>query len=134
MRVPTVKSILICDQIIDDAITRKKTLVGIFERLFAHQFPVQHGMLGIFFQVTEAAGDFDFSMELADLDQEHVMGVAELPRARIDNAAGVSSFALSFQGLRFDHPGTYEFRLWCNKELIGQLPLQVVQLPSGATQ
>lgn len=131
MKLPTLKSIIICDQIIDDVVTRKKTLVGIFERIFAPQFPMQHGAMGIFFQLTGATGDFDFSMELADLHEDRVLGVAELPRARMENAAVISSFALVFQGLRFDHPGTYEFRLWCNKELIGQLPLNVIQVQAG---
>ena len=127
MNLPSLKSILICDQIIDDVVTRKKTLVGIFERIIAKQFPVNHGTMGIFFQVTDVAGEFDFAMELADLSEDKVLGVAELPRARLDNAAVTSSFALMFQGLRFDHPGTYEFR-WCNKELLGQMPLYVNQM------
>jgi len=128
MRRPILKSILICDQIIEDIVTRKKTLVGVFERLISPTFPIHHGNLGVFFQIVDAEGEYNFSLELADVENNITMGVAHLPTAKVESPVQVSNFALMFQGLRFEHPGVHEFRLWVGNELIGQHALNVLQV------
>lgn len=132
MRKPVLKSILVCDQIIEDVVTRKKTLVGVFERVMSPTFPIHHGALGVFFQISDAEGEYQFSLELADVAHNKTMGVAQLPPTQIDSPVQVSNFALMFQGLRFENPGLHEFRLWVGSELIGQHALSVVQIEGVA--
>lgn len=132
MRRPTLKSMLVCDQIIEDVVTRKKTLVGLFERIAAPEFPTIHGSMGVFFQISDAEGPYEFAVELASIESNETLGVAKLPPAKIPSAAHTSNFALMFSGIKFERPGMHEFRLWCNGQVLGQHVLQVVQFTPPA--
>jgi len=39
---PSVQAFLVCDQVIEDSLTKKKSLIGIFTHLQAVVFPFQH--------------------------------------------------------------------------------------------
>ncbi|MFI5224022.1 MAG: DUF6941 family protein, partial [Nitrospirales bacterium] len=39
---PSVQAFLVCDQVIEDSVTKKKCLIGLFTHLQAVSFPFQH--------------------------------------------------------------------------------------------
>ena len=51
-------SLLMCDTIIEDKHTGKKTLVGLFDRVHARRFPCVHPFMCVFVSLTGARGRF----------------------------------------------------------------------------
>ena len=46
---PSVQAFLVCDQVIEDSVTKKKSLIGLFTHLQAVSFPFQHSQMGLYF-------------------------------------------------------------------------------------
>jgi hypothetical protein len=51
---PSVQAFLVCDQVIEDSVTKKKSLIGLFTHLQAVSFPFQHSQMGLYFCLTDA--------------------------------------------------------------------------------
>ena len=43
---PSVQAFLVCDHVIEDSVTKKKSLIGLFTHLQAVSFPFQHSQMG----------------------------------------------------------------------------------------
>ena len=80
---PVVKAFLICDQIIHDAQTGKKSLIGVFHELRADRFPATHPTLWIYANLTDARGKYDFEIRLFDVSHNQVMGKGTPPTIEI---------------------------------------------------
>jgi len=57
---PSVQAFLVCDQVIEDSVTKKKSLIGLFTHLQAMSFPFQHQQMGLYFCLTDAEGNYQF--------------------------------------------------------------------------
>src|SRR5436305_596684 len=55
---PVPMAIVICDQIIEDRLTGKKTLVGLFNSIAARSFPCTHATMSVFVSLTEGRGKY----------------------------------------------------------------------------
>ena len=75
---PSVQAFLVCDTIIVDQLTGKKSLIGTFTHLWAPQFPCQHPQMGVYFCFTDAEGTYEFELRLIFLDEDKVIGKASL--------------------------------------------------------
>src|SRR5216684_1838861 len=49
-------AIVICDQIIEDKLTNKKSLIGIFNQIGTGHFPCRHPQVCVFVSLTEGQG------------------------------------------------------------------------------
>ena len=54
---PIVLTFLACDDVITDAATQKKTIVGCFGDIFAVSYPVLYHRLALFAELTNGHGD-----------------------------------------------------------------------------
>ncbi len=131
---PTPKSnaMLICDYVLTEQGTHKKSLIGIFENIGAATFPCVHHSLCVYIKLTEANGTYKFRLELVNLKTNVLAGKAEIPQEIvIDHPLKIHELVFNLQGLRFDQAGEYEFRIYANDRIFGQKMFSVTALRSG---
>lgn len=124
---PSVNAFLVCDSIIEDSLSRKKSLIGIFTHLQGTVFPLHHGQLCLYFCITDAEGQYQFDLALVYLNTEQVVAKAQLPPVQILDRFQISDFGVTLSPLIFPCPGRYEFRLFANAQLLAQKDFNVTQ-------
>ena len=130
---PSIQAFLVSDQVIEDSVTRKKSLIGLFTHLQAVSFPFQHQQMGLYFCLTDAEGAYQFDIELIYLNTEQLVCRATLPRIVIGDSLQISDFGINIPSLIFPAPGRYEFRLRMEGHLIAQKDFNVMLLSTHQT-
>lgn len=119
--VPKANAMLICDYVITEHETGKKSLIGIFETINASQFPVIHHAMSVYVKLTDANGSYRFQLDLVDLQNDQVLTKCEIPNElKISNPLKSSELVFNLHGLKFPHSGEYEFRIFANDRIFGQ--------------
>ena len=116
--VPKVNSFLLCDYIIQEHKTGKKSLIGIFHNIVAGRFPFAHPSMFIYANLSDAAGKYDFTIRLIDVNSRKVIGSGRLPAIQIGDRLKPVEIAMNIRQLVFPNPGKYEFQLEANGELV----------------
>lgn len=112
---------LICDYVITEHETGKKSLIGVFETISAKQFPVVHHSLSVYVKLTDANGTYLFQLDLIDLQNNAVLNQCQIPNEiKISNPLKTSELVFKLHGLKFPHVGDYEFRIYANGRVFGQ--------------
>jgi hypothetical protein len=126
---PVANAVLICDKVITEEGTKKKSLIGIFENIGSSKFPCVHYFLSVYVKLTDAMGNYKFSIELVDLDKGKVLNRADIPQ-QVDIPDPLRTHELVFNmgGLRFPAAGKYEFRVLANGEAFGQKTFLVEEI------
>ncbi len=130
---PSVQAFLVCDQVIEDSLTKKKSLIGIFTHLQTVAFPFQHQQTGLYFCLTDAEGTYSFDIDLIYLNNEQPICRATLSNIVIDDRLQITDFGINIPSLIFPAPGRYEFRLRMEGHLIAQKDFNVMQMTSPQT-
>jgi hypothetical protein len=125
---PSVQAFLVCDCIIEDSLTKKKSLIGIFTHLQALSFPFQHPQLGLYFCMTDAEGTYHFDIDLVYVNTDQLVCRASLPHIAIGDRLQISDIGINVPALVFPAPGRYEFRLRMEGHVIAQKDFHVIQL------
>ena len=126
---PVVKAFLICDYVIHEQETNKKSCIGIFHQINAPSFPCRHGQLSIYANITNALGDYAFRLSLVHLRDEKEIGSGATPSLKIPDKLQTAELAFRLQNIVFPQEGKYEFRLHANDRLIAQKEVAVI--PTG---
>jgi hypothetical protein len=130
---PVMNAMLTCDKVITEAGTGKKSLIGIFESINAGSFPCVHSALSVYIKLTNALGQYRFHMNLSDLENDTVIGSGEIPdEVVIRDPLDIHELIFDLRGLKFAHPGRYEFQLFANNEIIGQKAFMVNEIKGPA--
>ena len=117
---PILLSVIICDQVITDLITRKNTLVGVFDNINAIQFPARHAWLAIFCQLTNGRGRVPITVRLVDVgDSDTVLGEFKVEESFKDPRE-VRNLRLDIGGTVFPHEGEYRFQIYADEEFLGE--------------
>ena len=127
---PSVQAFLVCDCVIEDSATRKKSLIGIFTHLRSASFPFQHQQLGVYFCLTDAEGTYQFEIDLFFLNTNQLVCRATLPHIDIGDRLQISDFGINIPIIVFPAPGRYEFRLRIGHTIIAQKDFNVIDLPA----
>src|SRR3989338_11527853 len=119
--VPKTNAMLICDYVITEQGTNKKSLIGIFENITAPQFPMTHYSLSVYVKLTDAQGDYQFRLELVDLKTNGVLAQCALPQSvHIGNPLETRELVFNLRGLKFSQAGQCEFQIYANDHIFGQ--------------
>ncbi len=129
---PSVQAFLVCDCVIEDSLSKKKSLIGIFTHLQALSFPFQHQQLGLYFCMTDAEGTYHFDIDLVYVTIDQLVCRAALPRIVIGDRLQITDFGINIPALVFPTPGRYEFRLRMDGHVIAQKDFNVIQLSAQA--
>jgi hypothetical protein len=124
---------LIADTGAVDPTTQKKTLVGIFDRIFSSSFPMQRPLM-LYFRITDGAGLYPIKIQLLQLAAEGRI-VAEIDgELRLASRMHSVDFLIPTPPLPFPDPGRYEFRLLASDMHVGGVCLDLVLLKPSTTQ
>ena len=127
---PSVQAFLVCDCVIEDSLTKKKSLIGLFTHLQSVTFPFQHHQLGLYFCMTDAEGTYRVEIDLMFVNTDQLVCRASLPDIVIDDRLQIADFGINIPALLFPSPGRYEFRLRVNNRVLAQKDFNVIQLPT----
>jgi len=124
---PTGLAIIVCDQIIEDKLTHKKSLIGIFNQIATGKFPCQHGRLAVFVSLTEGRGVSAARLRIAHEESGHV--VAEVNgQIQFPDIHAVLELNFDMVGLVFPQAGMYSIEFYCDDALVLERRFHVVQL------
>ena len=129
---PSLQAIVVCDTIIEDRNTGKKSLIGIFTHLASKAFPCNYPSMSIYFCITDAAGTYTFMLRLIHLDQDKQIAEGTLPPIEIKDRLQIVDYGITMLRVQFQVPGRYDFRLFANDEFIGNKDFVVIQAKQSA--
>ena len=125
--VPQAKAVLLADQILVEAGSNKKSLIGLYTQLYAPRMPMRR-QLQFFVEITGAMGEYDFTLELVHLEKDKI--VARGAMEKVVAADRLASIEMVIRlPARFREFGSYEFRLLCGSELIATRVLRIREAP-----
>lgn len=116
---PVPIAFLLCDAVITDATTGKKTLVGVFRRIWSTQFPANHPSCALYFLGGDAEGEFQISVQYVKEDTQEVL--AEAKATLRNETRGALEFSIGLPPIPIPGPGAYEFRLFMNEQYVHRI-------------
>ncbi len=122
---PFVVAVIICDTVIVDKATEKKTLVGIFDRVNCPSLPWAQPM-GLYARMTDAEGRYAFKVAVLHLESNTVVGNLQTPEIEIKDRLAFMDLALNLPPVPFKAAGRYEFQIYANDIFIARATIQVV--------
>jgi hypothetical protein len=124
---PVAKAFIVCDYVIHEQDTNKKSCIGIFQHITSPRFPCRHGQLAIYTSIVDALGEYRFRLTLAHLKDGREIGAGETPALRIPDRLQTAELAFRLQNLVFPEAGKYEFTLYANDDAIARRTIAVLQ-------
>lgn len=112
-------AMIICDQIITEAGTNKKLLIGTFNNLFSHSFPCVHPAICVFVVLTNGQGRHVPKLRVVNQDVgQKLFEVALTSGVEFENPLHSVEVAFKLANVPFPIPGVHGMELWCNDELV----------------
>jgi len=128
--VPSVVAMLVCDHVITEVGTNKKSLIGVFENFFSTQFPAVLARISVYVKLADAFGKYQFKLRLVRLKDESL--VAEIGiDAEVKDSSHYSELALNMGNLPLPAPGKYEFQLYANDVYLHRITMQASLVQGG---
>lgn len=126
---PKINAMLLCDNIITEVGTNKKSLIGIFENIAASVFPCQHYKLSVYIKFTSAQGKYNFRLELVDASNNKIIETGEDLELNVSDKLGSYELTFNRMGLKFEQEGKYEFRIFADNRIFGSKTFSVIKNP-----
>jgi hypothetical protein len=126
---PSLLAMVIADFIWKDPGTGKRTILGCFSVIHAHQFPAVHPVMGVYCAVNGARGKVTFRLCMVDVDEE-VDPLFEVQSEGVfDDPRAVGEIDFHGGNIIFPHAGEYRVQLHANGQLLGERRVVVVSIP-----
>jgi len=122
--VPSLISFLVCDQVIDDKLSNKKSAIGIFNTILVPNLPAMIHRMAILASLTEISGRVELELRLVrDSDNTVVFS----GKGSVDAPDPLATVDLLFamQGIQIPEGGQYAFELLGRGEILGRRRFQV---------
>lgn len=125
-RPPVVKSFLIADTVIQDRLSGKWSIIGVFDRVMSGAFPVFHP-IALYLKLGDTEGRYKIKVELRDANDRQV---ALIEGNQIDVKAPIQTVELGLRmpPIPLERPGKYQFQLHVNGDFVASAPLEVLQV------
>jgi hypothetical protein len=125
--IPTLLAFIVCDTVIQDAATQKRTLVGVFDQVQSPSAPFPLNSLGLYAKLVEGSGSYEIRVRLVNLkDESPVMEIKAA--AQWNNADVPMELGFNFAGIPIGKFGVYEFQLYANDVFLGRALLTAKEL------
>ncbi len=110
---PTVLAFIICDTIIDDKVTNKKSLIGLSSNFNTTNFPCTLPVINVYVSLTGGHGEYQCSLScMKDDGSNEILRLSGLMKFETPLAIVESIFSL--RGVSFPDAGIYRFEFSCN--------------------
>ena len=131
---PQCLCLLLCDQVIEDKRTNKKSLIGTFNDILTMQTPVRYPLMSLFLSLTNCLGEHEVTIELYhdnDTGGERVLQLTGKLEGK--NPLDVIDMVFELRGAPLPHLGSYtiEARVKPENERIAQRRFYVRQAPQA---
>jgi hypothetical protein len=127
--IPSVVAMLVCDQVITEVGTGKKSLIGVFEHINSPAFPTQI-RIGIYARLVDAEGDYEVLIRLVNLKDES--RVADIRASAKDiKREAAAEIVVNIAGMIIPEPGKYEIQLFANDAFLHRVTMNAVFLAGG---
>lgn len=119
---------LLCDSIITEIGTGKKSLIGIFENIhFCGEPPWLHYRMSVYVKFNSAQGKYGFQIMLVDLGTDQIIGKASTPALNVPNKLESYELAFNLEDVAFQHDGKYEFRVYVGNDMFANKTFNVIK-------
>ena len=126
-RPPVVKSFLIADAVIQDRLTGKWSVIGVFDRILSAAFPVLHPSVSFYVKMGDLQGRYRIKVEFRDATDNRI-GLIEGPPIDVKDSAQSFELGIGLANVKLDRPGKYQFQMYVNDDFVASAPLDVVQV------
>lgn len=120
-------AMIICDTIIQDAISGKKSLIGVFSRINSKNMPLQHPRMNIFLVLTEGNGPYKCELRCLDGDNNQPI-VQTHGEIEFQDPRQIVELMFDFSGIVFPDYGMYRFEFLCDGEPVISRKFEVAQI------
>ncbi|MFQ5804878.1 MAG: hypothetical protein ACE5I3_00345 [Phycisphaerae bacterium] len=121
---PTLVSLLICDQVIDDRLSNKKSAIGLFNTVLVPSVPTRIQQMAVMATLTEISGRTPLQLRLMRDEDNRVLlqtqGHVDAPDPLV-----MVDLVFAMQGVPVGSAGQYAFELLSQGELLGRRRFQV---------
>ena len=121
---PSLNALLVCDTVIVDQATKKKSIIGAFTDIWADHFPTVHQRMAVYFSLTDAEGDYQMTLRIVNSDADSMIGEATFS-IRVGDKLAISDFGIELPPVPFAKAGRYECQLYADKALLGRREFRV---------
>jgi hypothetical protein len=130
--IPTVLAFLLCDQIVTEAGTNKKSLIGMFDRMQVSKMPaINPQAIWLYAKLADAEGDYIFRMEILKLDSGRPVLRIDTKTIQIKDRLATTDLVIMVPPMPIEEFGVYEIQLLANNIWIGRTTISVVELKDG---
>lgn len=133
LETPLGLSLLMCDTIIEDKHTGKKTLVGLFDRVHARRFPCVHPFMCVFVSLTGARGCFPCEVICRHQDS-HTVAFSAKGEVSMRDPRQVVDLVFRLSGVTFSKPDMYWLNFVVDDVPIMMRPLFVMESGKGGKE
>ena len=124
---PVVQSMEICDVIIHDQLTNKRSLIGIFHNINAHKFPCLHPQLCVYIALSDGRGEYEGLLRLKHLGNDET--IAEMAGKFVcPNPLAVVELNFELRPLPLPHSGKYAFQFYVGNALLAKRDFSVSKI------
>ena len=132
--IPSVVAMLVCDQIINEQGTNKKSLIGVFDNFFSLTFPGFLQRLAVYVKMADAVGDYFLKLRIVKLKDEALIAEVGI-QAHFQDVTQYGELALNLPGLPIPEAGKYEIQLYSGDEYLHRVTINALlgQAPQGGS-
>jgi len=114
---PKVDYIILCDAVAQDP-QGKKTLYGLFDRIWSKKIPFNHRQFYIALRLIEGRGKHKIGLQIIDNEKEIVFKAPDEVPVEFSGPLGVVEFIAEFQDFQFKKDGYYEIRVTYDGQIL----------------
>jgi Family of unknown function (DUF6941) len=103
----------------------KTDLVGIFNTINADAFPHVQRHFVVYARLVQGLGRVAFHIEICDGRTQQLIHSSATNTLDFQDRDKTIELALTFQGVRFPHPGIFLVELYCNDQWVADARLQL---------
>ncbi|MBR4518827.1 MAG: hypothetical protein IKO65_07490 [Victivallales bacterium] len=119
-----------CDQIIEDRLTGKKSLIGVIGEIRANKFPLRYPALFLLVSLTGGRGEYPCRLQILSASQNEEI-FSSRGRLKFKNPTQVVDLVFTLPALQFKYEDTYWVKFMIDEVTLMTRPLRVteVQIP-----
>ena len=118
-------ALVVCDTVIEDRHSGKKSLIGLFDRLHAPTFPCVHPTLSVMIALTNVSGELPCEITCRHAESGET-AFAATGKVNFQDPGKVVELVFNFAGVRLPKPGKYDLNVMVDEMLIMTRPLWVL--------
>jgi hypothetical protein len=124
---------IICDMVIDDRISNKKSLIGIFDAIGTTDLPCVINELHVYVTMTDGYGRQPVTIRCVKAAENEVL-FSTTQRIEFPDPLAVVELNVGFCNCEFPEPGEYRFQLLVNNHLLTERKFQVALLEEALVE